>query len=126
MKLSLTKLPPQLRTPEAKRITLTTGFGIFIALLYVLLAPRWYQATLEYFGDYGNEVFRRVNTTSASEEVRFLEQRVAEMRREADESAKRLRDFEERYKVIDLESQSKAVVSAMASLRSQEISKELQ
>jgi len=48
------------------------------------------------------------------------------MRREADDSARRLRDFEQRHKIVDLESQSKAVVSAMASLRSQEISKELQ
>src|SRR5437016_6534819 len=48
------------------------------------------------------------------------------MRREADDAARHLREFEEKYKVIDLDSQSKAVVSAMASLRSQEISKELQ
>src|SRR2546421_11514645 len=48
------------------------------------------------------------------------------MRKEADDSARKLRDFEQRYKIVDLESQSKAVVSAMASLRSQEISKELQ
>jgi uncharacterized protein involved in exopolysaccharide biosynthesis len=48
------------------------------------------------------------------------------MRKETDESAARLREFEEQHKIIDLESQSKAVVSAMASLRSQEISKELQ
>src|SRR2546421_5221097 len=48
------------------------------------------------------------------------------MRKEADDSARKLRDFEQRYKIVDLDSQSKAVVSAMASLRSQEISKELQ
>lgn len=88
--------------------------------------PIFVKAMLEFFGEHGNQIFRRVSTTSASEEVRFLEQRVADMRKEADESARRLRDFEERYKVVDLESQSKAVVSAMASLRSQEIAKELQ
>jgi tyrosine-protein kinase Etk/Wzc len=230
MKLDWNSVPPQLRTTEATRIAATTGAGLLISLVYVLLAPNWYQSTLTvvpatpskgsglgaqiagalgadpavdlgnsadveriagvfestsvtdaviekfhlrerygvryieharkelwshcstridrrarlvaltcedkqpafvqemvaYFGDYGNEVFRRVSTTSASEEVRFLERRVAEMRKEADESARRLRDFEEQHKVIDLESQSKAVVSAMASLRSQEISKELQ
>ncbi len=230
MKINWNRLPPQLRSVNAKRVAATTGTGMLIALVYVLLAPNWYRSTLTvvpatpskgsglsgqivgalgadlpidlgnnadveriaavfestsvtdavinkfnlsnrydekyveharrelwthcstridrkakivaltcedkdptfvkdmltYFGDYGNEVFRRVSTTSASEEVRFLEQRVAEMRREADESARRLREFEEKYKVIDLESQSKAVVSAMASLRSQEISKELQ
>jgi tyrosine-protein kinase Etk/Wzc len=88
--------------------------------------PRFVKQMLEYFGELGNEVFRRISTSSASEEVRFLDQRVAEMRKEADDAARKLRDFEERYKVIDLDSQSKAVVSAMASLRSQEISKELQ
>ncbi len=230
MKLDLSRLPPQVRTTEARRIAATTAVGLFVALIYVLVTPNWYQSTLtvvpatpskgpglgaqiagalgadlpidlgnnadveriaavfestsvadavidkfdltkrydhkyieharkelwrhcstqvdrkarlvaltcedkdpqfvkdmlSYFGDYGNQVFRRVSTSSATEEVRFLEQRVAEMRREADESARRLREFEEKYKVIDLESQSKAVVSAMASLRSQEISKELQ
>ena len=230
MKLAWNKLPPQLRAPEAQRIAKTTCAGLLLAIVYVVVAPNWYQSTLtvvpatpskgvslgaqlagslgadlpidlgnnadveriaavfestsvtdavinkfdlrdrydrkyieharrelwshcspridrkarlvaltcedkdpkfvktmlEFFGDYGNKVFQRVSTTSASEEVRFLEQRVTEMRREADDSARRLRDFEEHYKVVDLESQSKAVVSAMASLRSQEISKELQ
>ncbi len=88
--------------------------------------PAFAQRMLEYFGEYGNRIFRRVSSSSASEEVKFLERRVAEMRREADEAASHLREFEEKYKIIDLESQSKAVVSAMASLRSQEISKELQ
>jgi len=88
--------------------------------------PRFVQGMLEYFGEYGNAVFRRVSTSSANEEVKFLDRRVAEMRKEADEAANRLREFEEKYKIIDLESQSKAVVSAMASLRSQEIAKELQ
>jgi len=88
--------------------------------------PEFVKSMLGFFGEYGNHVFRRVSATSASEEVRFLELRVADMRKEADDSARRLREFEERYKVVDLESQSKAVVSAMASLRSQEISKELQ
>lgn len=225
------KLPPQLKTREAKRIAATTGAGFVIALFYALLAPKWYQSTLtvvpatpskgggtlgqlagalgaaveipelgvnadveriaavlestsvtdavihkfdlmqryddryieharkdlwahcstridrkakvvslscedkdpkfvqsmlEYFGEHGNEVFRRVSASSASEEVRFLVQRVDQMRNEADEAARRLREFEEKYKIVDLDSQSKAVVSAMASLRSQEISKELQ
>jgi capsule polysaccharide export protein KpsE/RkpR len=88
--------------------------------------PKFVQTMLEYFGAYGNEVFRRVTTSSATEEVRFLERRVAEMRADADDAALRLRRFEERFKIIDLEAQSKAVVGAMASLRSQEISKELQ
>ncbi len=203
MKLDWNRLPPQLRTTEAKRIAATSSIGVVVALVYALFAPNWYRSTLTvvpatpskgsglgaqlagalgadlpidlgnnadveriaavfestsvtdaviskfdlserydekyiehtrrelwthcstridrkaklvalscedkdpkfvkemlgYFGDYGNEVFRRVSA---------------------------LREFEEKYKVIDLESQSKAVVSAMASLRSQEISKELQ
>ncbi len=88
--------------------------------------PKFVQSMLEYFGEYGNAMFRRVSTSSASEEVKFLEQRVAEMRKETDEAAQRLREFEEKHKIVDLESQSRAVVSTMASLRSQEIAKELQ
>ena len=88
--------------------------------------PAFVKSLLEFLGAYGNEVFRRVSSSSASEEVRFLEKRVAEMQVATNEAAQRLREFEEKHKIVDLDTQSKAVVSAMASLRSQEISKELE
>jgi len=88
--------------------------------------PPFVQMLLNFFGERGNETFRRVSAATASEEVHFLEQRVAEMKAATDEAAQTLRVFEEQHKIIDLEAQSKAVVSSIASLRSQVISKELE
>jgi len=88
--------------------------------------PAFAQKMLAFFADYGNQVFRRVGASSASEEVRFLESHVAELRATADASAAQMRDFEEKHQVVDLETQSKAVVSALAALNSQRISKQLE
>jgi capsule polysaccharide export protein KpsE/RkpR len=88
--------------------------------------PRFVQQVLAFFADYGNQVFRRVGVSSASEQVRFLEKRVGELRAEADESAGKMRAFQEKYQIVDIETQTKAVVGAMASLNSQRISKQLE
>jgi capsule polysaccharide export protein KpsE/RkpR len=88
--------------------------------------PGFVQELLRYFGEVGNETFRRVSASAASEEVRFLEQRVAEMKTASDEAAQALRAFEEQYKIVDLEAQSKAVVSTIASLKNKEINKDLE
>lgn len=88
--------------------------------------PKFVQQMLAFFADYGNQVFRRVSVSSASEEVRFLEKRVTELRQQADDAASRMREFQETYKIVDLDSQAKAVVSALASLNSQRISKQLE
>jgi capsule polysaccharide export protein KpsE/RkpR len=88
--------------------------------------PKFVQEMLAYFAGHGNEVFRRVGVSSASEEARFLEKRVAELRQQADDAAARMRDFQEKYKIVDLDTQAKAVVSALAALNSQRISKQLE
>lgn len=88
--------------------------------------PKFVQALLAFFAEKGNAVFRRVGVTSASEEVRFLEKRSAELRQLAEDSAARLREFQEKYKVVDLETQAKAVVSALASVNGQRIGKQLE
>jgi capsule polysaccharide export protein KpsE/RkpR len=88
--------------------------------------PRFAQAMVGYFAEYGNQVFRRVSVSSASEEVRFLEKHVAELRQQADDAAARMREFQEKYQIVDLDTQAKAVVGAMASLNSQRISKQLE
>jgi uncharacterized protein involved in exopolysaccharide biosynthesis len=88
--------------------------------------PRFVQQMLVFFADYGNQVFRRVGVSSASEEVRFLEKRVTELRAQADEAAARMRDFQEKHRIVDLDSQAKAVVSALAALQGQRISKQLE
>jgi len=88
--------------------------------------PQFVQELVAYFADYGNQVFRRVGVSSASEQVRFLEKRVAELRQQADDSAARMREFQEKHQIVDLDTQTKAVVSAIASLQSQRISKQLE
>ncbi len=88
--------------------------------------PRFVQQMLSFFAEHGNQVFRRVGVSSASEEVRFLEKRVGELRQQADDAAERMREFQEKYKIVDLDTQAKAVVSALAALNSQRISKQLE
>ena len=88
--------------------------------------PRLAQEMAEYFGQYGNTVFRRVSASSASEERRFLEQRVTEAKQAVEAASAQLRGFEEKNRLIDLGEQSKAVVSAMAALKGELLSKQLQ
>ncbi|MFO0582488.1 MAG: hypothetical protein U0229_09465 [Anaeromyxobacter sp.] len=88
--------------------------------------PEFAKRMLEYFAEYGNKVFRRVGVSSASEEVRFLEARVAELRQQADETATRMREFQEKHRIVDLDSQAKAVVAALAALNNQSITKQME
>jgi capsule polysaccharide export protein KpsE/RkpR len=88
--------------------------------------PKFVQEMLEYFAEYGNQVFGRVSASSASEEARFLEKRVTELRQQADEAAARMRQFQEDNKIVDLDTQARAVVSNMAALNAQRISKQLE
>lgn len=80
----------------------------------------------EHFGRVGDEGFRRIAVSSASEERKFLEKRAAESRQELDKASQALRKFQETHKIIDLPEQSKAVVSAMAALEGDLISKRIQ
>jgi capsule polysaccharide export protein KpsE/RkpR len=88
--------------------------------------PRFVQQLLSYFADYGNQVFQRVGVSSAAEEVRFLEKRIAELRQQADDASARLREFQEKHRIVDIDSQAKAIVSALAALQSQRIGKQLE
>lgn len=88
--------------------------------------PKFLQEMLSFFAEHGNDAFRRVSVSSASEEARFLERRVDELRKIADDSAARMREFQETHRIIDLDSQAKAVVSTMATLNSQRIGKQLE
>lgn len=88
--------------------------------------PRFVQQLLTYFAEHGNDVFRRVSASSATEEVKFLRARVEDLRRQADESAGRMRAFEERHRIVDLDSQARAVVSSLADLNRESITKEME
>lgn len=88
--------------------------------------PRFAQQMVEYFAEHGNAVFRRVNASSASEEVRFLDKRVAQLRAIAEENAAKVQAFQEKHGIVDLESQSKALVSALSTLNAKRINKQLE
>jgi tyrosine-protein kinase Etk/Wzc len=88
--------------------------------------PATAKAIVEYFSDVGAQVFRRISASSARDERRFLEARVGEARQAVDEASQKLREFRETHKIIDLDEQSKAVVSAMGSLEGDRLSKQLQ
>jgi capsule polysaccharide export protein KpsE/RkpR len=88
--------------------------------------PEQAKAMAEYFGEVGNRVFGRVTASSAREERRFLETQVVKARHDVDESSRKLREFQEAHKVVDLPEQSKAVISAMASIKGGLISKQIE
>jgi tyrosine-protein kinase Etk/Wzc len=79
-----------------------------------------------FFGEEGNRVFGRVSSSSAREERKFLEAQVTKARNDVDETSRKLREFQELHKVVDLPEQSKAVISAMASLKGEMLSKQLE
>src|SRR5262249_23687795 len=88
--------------------------------------PKLAMEMTTYFGEAGNRAFIRVSGSSAREEERFLETQVAKTRRDVDEASRKLREFQERHKIIDLSEQSKAVISAMASIKGELMSKQLE
>ncbi len=88
--------------------------------------PAQAKAMAEYFGEVGNRVFGRVTVSSAREERAFLEQQVVKARHDVDEASKKLREFQEQHKIIDLPEQSKAVISAMAQIKGEIVSKQIE
>jgi len=78
------------------------------------------------FGEVGNAVFERITVSTARGERRFLEQMVAKAQEDVNRSSTALREYQEHHRVLDLPAQSKAVISAMATLEGDLISKRLQ
>lgn len=88
--------------------------------------PRVAMEMAAHFGEVGNQVFGRVSASSAREERKFLEAQVAKTRSDVDEASRKVRDFQRAHKIIDLPEQSKAVISAMAALKGEILSKQLE
>lgn len=88
--------------------------------------PKIAMEMASYFGDVGNRVFGRISASSAREEANFLETQLAKARRDVDEASQQLRQFQEKHKIVDLPEQTKAVISAMASLKGELLSKQLE
>lgn len=88
--------------------------------------PKLAMEMASYFGEIGNKVFARVSVSSAREERKFLEVQVQKAHDDVEESSLKLREFQEQHKIVDLPEQSKAVISAMASIKGELISKQLE
>lgn len=88
--------------------------------------PAFVQTLLDFFASYGNEVFRRVNVGAAHEEVKYLEKRTAELRRQADDLSAAMREFQEAHGIVELDSQARALVTSVAALNSQRIAKQME
>jgi capsule polysaccharide export protein KpsE/RkpR len=88
--------------------------------------PKMARDIAAYFGDVGNKVFARISTSAAHEERKFLEAQVVKARTDVDEASRKLREFQEHHKVVDLPEQSKATIAAMASLQGELLSKQLE
>jgi capsule polysaccharide export protein KpsE/RkpR len=88
--------------------------------------PHLARAMAAYFGEVGNRVFERISTSAAREEARFLETQVAKARHDVDLASRKLREFQEQHKIIDLPEQTKSVISAMASIKGDLLSKQLE
>jgi capsule polysaccharide export protein KpsE/RkpR len=88
--------------------------------------PEFVRVMLSFFAEHGNQVFRQVSVSSASEEVQFLEKHVQELRQQSQDVSEKMRAFQEKNHIVDIDSQSKAVVSVLAALNGQRISKQLE
>lgn len=78
------------------------------------------------FGEEGNRVFESISVSSAREERKFLETQVEKTRQDLDKASRKLRELQQTRKIIDLPEQSKAVISAMAAIEGEILSKQLE
>lgn len=120
---SLEKARKRLQEHCGATIELKAGI---VALTCEDTEPEVARDLAAYFGEVGNAVFERITVSTARGERKFLEQMVAKTKDDVDRSSSALRAFQEQHHVLDLPAQSKAVISAMATLQGDLISKRLQ
>lgn len=77
-------------------------------------------------GELGNVALRQVSTSTATEERRFLEKQVDQARQQVADASQAVRAYQEAHQLVDLDSQSKAVVSEIATLEGERVSKALE
>jgi capsule polysaccharide export protein KpsE/RkpR len=121
------------RTQEAARESLWDHCGVktlpkpnLVQLWCEDRDPKFAQEMVASFAEIGNRVFSRISVGSASEEARYLDLRVADLRRQADDAATRMREFQEKHQIVDLESQARAVVTSVASVNAQKVTKKME
>jgi len=84
------------------------------------------QAMVEFLGTSGSEALRRMSSSTATAERTFLEQRVARARIDLDESSEKLRQFSEKNKLVELNTQARVLVGTMAELNGQLIARKME
>jgi len=87
--------------------------------------PKTAQAMTKRFANVSKDKLRQISSGSAREEREFLADRLSAARDNLKNAADALREFQEKNGVVDLDEQSKAVISAMASLEGERLSKQL-
>ncbi|HEX2691306.1 MAG TPA: Wzz/FepE/Etk N-terminal domain-containing protein [Kofleriaceae bacterium] len=97
-----------------------------VALTCEDTSPELAAKLAKVFGEEGNRVFGSISVSSACEERKFLETQVEKIRQDLNEASRKLREFQRTYKIIDLPEQSKAVISAMAAIEGEILSKQLE
>jgi tyrosine-protein kinase Etk/Wzc len=88
--------------------------------------PRIARDMSELFGQLADQGFRRVATSSAREERRFLDGRVAEAERDLDDSSRAIRSFQEANGVLDLPAQTRAAITGLGSLEGDIVSRRME
>ena len=88
--------------------------------------PAVAQDMAKYFGEVANRSLVQVSSSSARSERTFLEGRLLGARADADVANRKVRAFREDHKLVDVSEQTRAVVAAMARLRGEQMSKEMQ
>ncbi len=89
-------------------------------------SPLTAQAMVAYIADNANQVARRISTSSAGEERRFLETRVSQARSDLDKASRNLQEFQQQNKIVSLPDQAKAIVNSIATLRAEMLEKQIQ
>ena len=87
--------------------------------------PQLAQKIVAAFLEELDRVNRETRRTSASHTRQFLEKRLQEVEQQMKDAARRLRDFQEKNKVINLEEQTKSAIEMAANLYSQIALKEV-
>jgi capsule polysaccharide export protein KpsE/RkpR len=125
MKLYSTKYPEDARKKleEVTAIKEDSNTGI-ITLSVEDKSPTRAAAIVSTYIDELNKVLAQVNTSSAHRERIFLEQRLAEVKKQLDSSAKNFSEFASANTAIDIPAQGKAMVEAAADLQAQLIASE--
>ncbi|HLA63895.1 MAG TPA: hypothetical protein VK610_05675, partial [Rhodothermales bacterium] len=119
------------REAAIKELTERASFDVSLEFDYLSISvmdrdPRRAAQIADYFVEVLNRRHITMSSGSAGENRRFLETRLQEAEADMDSAQAELQGFQERYGVVQLESQADALVSAMALAQGQVAEAEVQ